>query len=119
MFEKKDRSTSIGGLTLTTGITNVNLYAMVEILVLFEGEYVLRSEGDRVIQRDNSPLLPGNYYLDSPSKSFKIVISLHNSLIDPSCVNRESVLTRAFSYPPELASEPSLKLSVYKIEDVL
>jgi hypothetical protein len=69
IFDGRDRSTSIGGLILTTGITNANLYSMVEIFVIFNGEYVLRNENSITIEKDESPLLPGSYYIDSPGKS--------------------------------------------------
>jgi hypothetical protein len=65
IFDTGDRSTSIGGLILTEGITNANLYTMIEIFVLFNGEYVLRNESGITIKKDSSPLPPGNYYIDS------------------------------------------------------
>ena len=73
IFDTGDRSTSIGGLILTDGITNDNLYTMIEIFVLFNGEYVLRNESGITIKKDSSPLPPGNYYIDS------LRISLPNS----------------------------------------
>lgn len=69
IFDIRDRSTSIGGLILTEGITNANLYTMIEIFILFNGEYILRNESGTTIKTDDSPLLPGNYYIDSPSMS--------------------------------------------------
>jgi hypothetical protein len=70
IFDKKDRSTPIGGLVLTVGsITNANLYSMVDIFVIFEGEYILRNESDAAIEKDNVSLCPGNYYIDSACKS--------------------------------------------------
>ena len=72
IFDASDRSTSIGGLILTAGVTNANLYAMVEIFVFFDSEYTLRNESDDTIGKDNSPLLPGNYYIDTPRTSLSI-----------------------------------------------
>ena len=69
-FDINDRDTSIGGLVLTAGVTNANLYAMIEIFVIFNGEYILRNERDTTIEKDDSALLPGNYYIDSPRKYF-------------------------------------------------
>ena len=66
IFDAKDRSTSIGGLVLTNGVTNANLYNMIRIFVFFSSEYILRNERDITIEKDDSPLLPGNYYIDSP-----------------------------------------------------
>jgi hypothetical protein len=68
IFNASDRSTSIGGLILTAGVTNANLYSMIEVIVFFDGEYILRDESDVTIEKDDSSLLPGNYYIDSPRK---------------------------------------------------
>jgi hypothetical protein len=46
IFDARDRNTSIGGLILTAGITNANLYSMIEIFVIFASEYSLQSESD-------------------------------------------------------------------------
>ena len=70
IFDARDRNTSIGGLILTAGVTNANLYAMIEIFVIFNGEYILRNESDIAIEKDDSILLPGNYYIDSPCNYF-------------------------------------------------
>ena len=70
IFDARDRNTSIGGLILTAGITNANLYAMIKIFVIFKSEYSLQSESNVTIARDdNSLLLPGNYYIVSSCKS--------------------------------------------------
>lgn len=69
IFDARDRNTSIGGLILTAGITHANLYAMMEIFVIFKSEYSLQSESNVTIARDdNSLLLPGNYYIVSSCK---------------------------------------------------
>jgi hypothetical protein len=67
IFDASDRGTSIGGLILTAGVTNTNFYAMIEIFVIFNGEYILLNESGTTIEKDDSPLLPGNYYIDSLS----------------------------------------------------
>src|SRR5450432_4660 len=36
IYDSRDASAAIGGLILTSGVTNSNLYTMVEIFVLFE-----------------------------------------------------------------------------------
>ncbi|KAH8647056.1 HNH endonuclease-domain-containing protein [Tricladium varicosporioides] len=96
IFDASDRNTSIGGLILTAGVTNANLYAMIEIFVIFdgedilqnessiaiEGEYILRNESSIAIEKDDSMLLPGNYYIHS-SRPIKI--------------NNEAPLTRTIS----------------------
>lgn len=72
IFDASDRSTSIGGLIITAGVTNANLYAMVEIFVFFDSEYTLRNESNITIEKDNSLLLPGNYFIDAPRTSLSI-----------------------------------------------
>jgi hypothetical protein len=70
IFDARDRNTPIGGLILTAGVTIANLCAMIEIFVLFASDYSLQSESNVTIARDdNSPLLPGNYYIVSSGKS--------------------------------------------------
>ncbi|KAH8652735.1 HNH endonuclease-domain-containing protein [Tricladium varicosporioides] len=82
IFDASNRNTSIGGLILTAGVTNANLYSMIEVIVFFDGEYVLRNESDITIEKDDSPLLPGSYYINSP---------------DPIYINNETPLTRLIS----------------------
>ncbi|KAK0105453.1 hypothetical protein ONS96_004840 [Cadophora gregata f. sp. sojae] len=82
IFDIHNRSTSIGGLILTASITNANLYSMIQIIVFFDGEYILRNESGIIIERDDSLLLRGNYYIDSPH---------------PFVVNNEAVLVRTVS----------------------
>ncbi|KAE8442238.1 hypothetical protein EG329_003709 [Mollisiaceae sp. DMI_Dod_QoI] len=82
IFNASDRDTSIGGLILTAGVTNANLYTMIEIVVIFNGEYILRNESDTTIDKNDSLLLPGNYYIDSPH-------AIH--------INNETPLTRTIS----------------------
>ena len=70
IFDASDRDSLIGGLILTAGVTNANLYTMIEIFVIFNGEYILRNESDTTIEKDDSLLLPGNYFINSPRKCF-------------------------------------------------
>jgi hypothetical protein len=65
IFDRTNRSTPIGGLILTAGVTKSNLHAMIEIFVVFHGEYVLRNETDIAVEKDDTPLVAGNYYVDS------------------------------------------------------
>ncbi|KAE8448048.1 hypothetical protein EG329_009971 [Mollisiaceae sp. DMI_Dod_QoI] len=93
IFDASDRNTSISGLVLTAGVTNANLYAIIEIFVIFDGEdilqnkssiaikgeYILRNKSNIAIKKNNSMLLPRNYYIHS-SRLIKI--------------NNEALLTR-------------------------
>jgi hypothetical protein len=61
--DPKDPKEEIGGLLATNGITNANFYTMVFIICIFESDFLLRDEGGNVVQNDDSPLQPGNYYV--------------------------------------------------------
>jgi hypothetical protein len=63
IYDVKDPDTVIGGLVLTNGITNANFYSMVEIICIFDSIYFLRDEYGTTIQRDDSSLHPGKYYI--------------------------------------------------------
>jgi hypothetical protein len=41
IYDTKERTTVIGGLILTNGITNANFYSMVEMIVLFTSNFEL------------------------------------------------------------------------------
>lgn len=53
----------LGGLWVAEGITNTNLYSMVEILCDFTEAFDLQDDNQRLIQRDKQLLKPGNYYI--------------------------------------------------------
>ena len=68
IYDAKDPDTAVGGLVLTNGITHANFYSMVEIICIFDGiYYFLRDEYGTMIQRDDSLLHPGKYYIVTPS----------------------------------------------------
>jgi len=68
IFNANDPDTVLGGLILTNGVTNANLYAMVEIIVIVTSEYFLRNEGNIKIEKDDHPLQPGKYDIVAASK---------------------------------------------------
>jgi hypothetical protein len=74
IFNADDRNTTIGGLILTEKndnthcVTNANFYAMVEIITIPTSAFTLQNESDVTIEKDNSPLQPGNYYIHAPGK---------------------------------------------------
>lgn len=69
IFDASDRETEIGGLKCTTGITNMNLYSMIEVWVFLDGEYTISNENGVTIQKDGSQLQPGKYYIHSTRTS--------------------------------------------------
>jgi hypothetical protein len=71
IYDANNPDTAIGGLILTNGVTNANIYSMIDILIVrlgppFEPLYELRvgDEGGTMVERDDvNPLQPGNYYI--------------------------------------------------------
>jgi hypothetical protein len=58
----------LGGLILTNGVTNANFYSMVEIFIIFGGGFSLLNGDGTKIERDDRPLLPGNFFIDADGK---------------------------------------------------
>ncbi|KAF1811692.1 hypothetical protein P152DRAFT_459162 [Eremomyces bilateralis CBS 781.70] len=83
IYDANDRTTVLGGLILTNGVTNANFYSMVEIIVLFITDFELQNEESTKIQKTDDPLRPGNYYIHAAG-SFS--------------VNNESWLVRTISH---------------------
>lgn len=63
----------LSGLTLTSGITNHNLYQIVEILVVPSDDWIalapeeesyffLNGEGGKMVDKNDHPLMPDNYF---------------------------------------------------------
>jgi hypothetical protein len=68
IFDAKDRSSPIGGLHLSNGATCANFHSMIVIFVIFDGKYTLQDENGTTVEKNESPLQPGKYYIVSPSK---------------------------------------------------
>ncbi|KAL2054126.1 hypothetical protein ABVK25_005665 [Lepraria finkii] len=63
IYGAKDRSKLLGGLMLNNGITNSNLYSMVEILLLFDSSFSIENEAAATLERNEEPLTGGKYYI--------------------------------------------------------
>ena len=74
IHDAKDRDTVLGGLILTNGVTNANLYSMVEIFVIFTGGFELRDEDDVKVEPNDSQLQPGRYYIHTAGKCCPVVL---------------------------------------------
>ncbi|KAG9235385.1 hypothetical protein BJ875DRAFT_504056 [Amylocarpus encephaloides] len=79
IFDGRDQ---VGGLNLTAGITNVNLYVMIEIFIIFNGENSLRNESNITIEKNNSTFAWKVLYFNS---------------VDPLQINTEMPLLRMIS----------------------
>ena len=68
IYDVKDPDTVLGGLLLTNGVTNANLYSMLEIFCIFDSTHFLREEHGTIILRDVHPLYPSKYYILTDGK---------------------------------------------------
>ena len=69
VYNNKNRTTVLGGLILSPGVTNANLYVMIRIFVEFERRtFSLRNQSGIKIQNNHQPLQPGNYYIVTSGK---------------------------------------------------
>ncbi|PUU79019.1 hypothetical protein B9Z19DRAFT_1047514 [Tuber borchii] len=63
IYASDNRSSVLGGLWVAEGVTNANLYSMLEIFCLFTDTFDLRDSSERLVERDGQRLKPGNYYI--------------------------------------------------------
>ena len=73
VYNNNERTTVLGGLILSPGVTNANLYAMIRIFVEFEPRnfsrtFSLRNQSRNTIQEDQQPLQSGKYYIITSGK---------------------------------------------------
>ncbi|KAG0135407.1 hypothetical protein HOY82DRAFT_600875 [Tuber indicum] len=68
-----DPDTKLGGIYASPGITNHNFHSMVEMICLFEENFVLRDESGDLVERDDYQLQPGNYYIATTGRSLPYV----------------------------------------------
>ena len=74
IYDARNPDVMLGGLTLTNGVTNANLYSMIEIFLWFNQDYFLRHEGGIEVQRDEQAFRPGNYYLVTNGMFFHCIV---------------------------------------------
>jgi hypothetical protein len=82
IYDNKNRTTTLGGLILSPGVTNANFYAMIRIFVEFTPRHFsrtfsLRNQSRITIQENHQPLQPGNYYIITSGK-FLSTSSFHD-----------------------------------------
>jgi len=76
IYDAKDPGKVLGGLILTNGVTNANFYSMVEILIIFGGDFSLLDDSGTKINRDDNPLQPGNYFIDADGRLLCILFMI-------------------------------------------
>ena len=69
IYASDSLDTLLGGLWIAEGITNANLYSMLEIFCLFSETFDLQLHGGSLVARDDSQLQPGNYIVVTNGRS--------------------------------------------------
>ena len=69
IYDSNHRDTLLGGLWVAEGITNANLYCMVDIICIFTDTFYIHDNNEQLVERDEKPLQPGNYFIVSNGKS--------------------------------------------------
>jgi len=69
IYSSDDLNVLLGGLWVTEGITNANLYFMIEIFCTFSDNFDLQYHCGPLVERDNSQLQPGDYFVVTNGRS--------------------------------------------------
>ena len=73
IYDANDPQTVLGGLIVTHGMTNSNLYTMSEIFLKFDKDYLMKREDGTEVQKDQQQLEPGNYYIFTNGLFFHLI----------------------------------------------
>ena len=68
IYASDNRSTVLGGLWVAEGVTNANLYSMVQVFCLFTDTFDLHDSCEQLVERDGQQLKPGDYYIVSAGR---------------------------------------------------
>src|SRR4051794_20431861 len=76
IYDAENPTVVLGGLILSNGVTNANLYSMLDMFITYEEPFfeedeepfILLDENNTRIEKNNHPLQPGNYYIFSISR---------------------------------------------------
>ena len=63
IYTSDDLDNLIRGLWVAEGITNANLYSMVEMFCTFSDTFGLHYPNGKLVERDQNQLQPGDYFL--------------------------------------------------------
>lgn len=83
IYDLRDLTNLLGGLSLTPGITNSNFYDMIGVFLIIPASFFLQTDQGDILPRNTVALLPGNYYVVTDG--------------DTVLVNNETVITRITS----------------------
>jgi len=76
IYDAKNSTAVLGGLILSNGVTNANLYSMLSIFIVFEKPFPPQNEElfhlqdvkRNRIEKNNHPLQPGKHYIVTTSR---------------------------------------------------
>ena len=76
IYDSENPAIVLGGLILNDGVTNANLYSMLDIFIVYEEPFsaeneepfLLQNEKGIRVENNNHPLQPGKYYIISISR---------------------------------------------------
>jgi len=63
IYDSDNRDTVLGGLFISPGMTNINLYSWVEIICIFRAPFTIQYDNQQPVPADENALTPGNYYI--------------------------------------------------------
>jgi len=100
IYASDSRDTMLGGLWASEGITNANLYSMLEIFCFFTDTFHLYDDRKQLVGRDGQQLQPGNYFVVTNGRFLHCpIIGRYSLQIGSVSVTNEAPLISAFSLP--------------------
>ena len=97
IYDSNLRDTLLGGLWIAEGTTNANLYCMVDIICIFTDTFDIRDNNEQLVERDENPLQPGNYFIVSNGKSLLRFVRWPLKIMIRQCRRQDNVASLANS----------------------
>jgi len=63
IYSSEDQNTALAGLWAAYGISNGDLYKMLEVICVFSDTYFLQNTTGKFVERDGNQVLAGDYYI--------------------------------------------------------
>lgn len=77
IYDAREPNQELGGLLLTNGVTNENLYDMIDIILIIHGTFILQHNSNNLaaseVPKDNTSLQPGDYYIVTAGKFLSLI----------------------------------------------
>ena len=95
IYDSNHRDILLGGLWVAEGITNANLYYMVDIICIVADTFYLRDNNEQIVERDEEPLQPGNYFIVSNGKLLLRILHWPSKNMISHCRRRDDLASLA------------------------